>query len=203
MSDERPNDDIERYQGGSRRVQTTRDTDDRPTWSTNSGRSSSIDRQRPDVSAGTIAEQVAQSVTGKPVSAEGDSIAATLVGIPRIDLGEFVYEHQLDSDTDTANPRPVALFDIENTSTRPLRWNSSRTTFIGDDEYTYQPAHLSLDPSSLGPGCHTRQVQIEPGRRARMVTLVEQLPGGVEIAEVVHTLAFHGSESERLVFSVK
>jgi hypothetical protein len=36
-----------------------------------------------------------------------------------------------------------------------------------------------------------------------MVTLVEQLPGGVEIAEVVHTLAFHGSESERLVFSVK
>jgi len=37
----------------------------------------------------------------------------------------------------------------------------------------------------------------------RMVTLVEQLPAGVEITEVVHTVVFHGSGSERLVFSVK
>jgi hypothetical protein len=44
---------------------------------------------------------------------------------------------------------------------------------------------------------------VEPGRRARMVTLVEQLPAGVEITEVVHTVVFHGSGSERLVFSVK
>lgn len=202
MSNQRPNDDIERYRGGSRRVQS-RDSEDRPTRSSNgppvSNRGGS---GAPDTGGDTIAAQVANSVTGKPVSAEGDSIAATLVGIPRIDLGEFVYDHQLDGKADTRDPRPVALFDLENTSTRPVRWNSSRTKFIGNDEYSYQPAHLSLDPSQLGPGCHTRQVQVEPGRRARMVTLVEQLPPDVEVAEVVHTLALHGSESERLVFSV-
>lgn len=201
MSDGPQNDDIERYRGDSRRVQSDQDSENSLTRS-NLGRSNSGHSQQLDVSEGTVAAQVAQSASGKPVSAEGDSIAATLVGIPSIDLQEFVYDHQLD-DPDTTESRPIALFDLENTSARPIRWNSSRTKFIGDDKYSYQPAHLSLDPSSLGPGCHTRQVQIEPGRRARVMTLVEQLPPDVEIVEVVQTVAFHGSETERLVFTVE
>jgi len=152
-------------------------------------------------SADSLAEAVERSAA-RPSTAETRALTATLVGVPRIDLAEFVYDHQLGRDEE-GQTRPVALFDLENTGDRPLRWRDARTSFVGDDDYTYQPAHVSLDPTALGPGCHTRQVEIEPGRRARVVTLVEELPAGVEIAEVVHTLAYRRGEDQRLVFSVE
>lgn len=192
--DKRAGNDIERFRGRSGRVQSRRGE--------GRGGRPARDAPRQDGSS-TLAEEIARSTTGQPVSAQNDAISASLVGIPRVELEKLAYDHQLDGSRDAGETRPVALFDIENTGTRPLRWNASRTRFIGDDEYTYQPAHLSLDPKRLGPGCHTRQVRIEPGTRARMVTLVEQLPAGVEIAEVVHTLASGGLGSERLVFSIR
>lgn len=152
-------------------------------------------------SAESLADAVAQSA-GRPSTVETRGLTATLVGVPRVDLAEFVYDHQVDRAED-GQTRPVALFDLENTSDRPLRWRDARTTFVGDDEYTYQPAHVSLDPAALGPGCHTSQVEIEPGRRARLVTLVEELPRGVEVSEVVHTLTHRRGEDQRLVFSVE
>lgn len=151
--------------------------------------------------AGSLAEAVEQAAV-QPTTVERRGLTATLVGVPRVALAEFVYDHQLDR-TDEEQTRPVALFDLENTGDQPLRWRDARTSFVGSDDYTYRPAHVSLDPAQLGPGCHTRQVEIEPGRRARVVTLVEELPADVEVVEVVHTLAAGRGDDERLVFSVE
>jgi len=162
---------------------------------------SSADR-RPAGSADTLAAAVAQTATD-PTTVETDSVSATLVGVPRIDPREFVYAHQLDP-TREEHPRPVALFDLENRTDRLLRWRSACTKFIGTDEYTYQPARLSLEPEQLGPGCHTRQVELEPGSKARMITLVEALPRGVEVAKVVQTIPRRGAaQNERLAFAVE
>jgi len=153
-------------------------------------------------SADTLADTVAGSAT-RPTTVETDSLSATLIGVPRVDLAEFVYSHQLDP-TGPEEPRPVALFDVENRTEQRLRWRSARTKFIGTDEYTYQPAQLSLEPAQLGPGCHTRQIELEPKSKARMVTLVEQLPQGVEVAKVVQTIPRRGvAQNERLVFTVE
>ena len=147
-------------------------------------------------------QRLGDSVGGSPVTVESGAVRATLLGVTRVRLSEFVYAHQLGGDT-RSETRPVAMFDVENTSDRPVCWQSGRTTFIGDDDYTYGESTLSLDPSRLGPGCHTRRVEIEPGRRARVVTLVERLPDTVEVAEIVHTLAARDcGDTQRLVFSV-
>jgi len=197
MSDEeRRNGDIERY--NRRNLDSSNDrnhalspfSDDDSPHRPNSG-------EKPS----SIADAVSGSLSRTDaVTVESDSARATLVGIPTIDVEEFVYSHR----TDEGGTHPVALFDVENTTDSPLKWQTSRTQFVGDDEYTYQPARLTLDPSQLGPGCHTRQVELPPGRRARLVTLVEALPPGVEIAEVVHSLPSQSGLGgrERLVFSL-
>jgi hypothetical protein len=194
-------DDHERLPSGDDRDRRSA-RDDRPTTRGDEGlsarRGGRADRPQ---SADSLAEAVERSA-GRPSTVETRGLTATLVGVPRIDLAEFVYDHQLDP-AEEGRTRPVALFDLENTSERPLRWRDARTAFVGDDDYPYQPAHLSLDPAALGPGCHTRQVEIEPGRRARLVTLVEELPAGVEVSEVVHTHSTRRGEDQRLVFSVK
>ena len=173
--------------GGTRRPAT--DTDARP----QTGDSAPAD---------SLADAVAQTAS-RPTTVESESLSATLVGVPRIDLAEFVYAHQIDPTADQGS-RPVALFDLENQTDQRLRWRSARTKFLGTDEYTYQPAQLSLEPTQLGPGCHTRQVELEPGSKARMVTLVEQLPEGVEVAKVVQTIPRRGAaQNERLVFAVE
>jgi len=203
MSDGRGGDDRERLpvsddhdrrpvEDGQRDTRPTARTDDTP--ARGAGRA-----DRP--AAASLADAVAQSAS-RPSTVETRGLTATLVGVPRVDLAEFVYDHQLDPAED-GQTRPVALFDLENTGDRPLRWRDAKTTFVGDDDYTYQPAHVSLDPAALGPGCHTSRVEIDPGRRARLVTLVEELPRGVEVREVVHTLTHRGGENERLVFSVE
>lgn len=150
----------------------------------------------------TLADAVANVAT-RPKTVDTEAVTATLVGIPELELEEFVYAHQLPQ-AETNETRPVALFDLENNSTQPLRWRSARTKFIGSDQYTYQAAHLSLEPSQLGAGCHTRQVEIEPQSKARMVTMVERLPAGVEVSKIVQTIARRSpAENERLVFSLE
>lgn len=157
--------------------------------------------RRPSAEESSLADAVSGSLSRRDaVTVESTSTRTTLVGIPTVDVAEFVYSHHADE----TGQRPVALFDVENTSDRPLTWQSTRTQFVGDDAYTYQPSRLALDPSQLGPGCHTRQVEVPPGRKARVVTLVESLPRSVDIVEVVHTLPSRSGASgrERLVFSL-
>lgn len=132
---------------------------------------------------------LAESDRTTHITVDIPSVTATLIGLPRIRMQDYVYEHRLDDVHEPTETRTIALFDITNTSRHPLQWQSVRTKFIGDDKYTYQPANVSLDPSQLGPGCHTRQVKIEPGRKARVATLVEKLPRDVTISEVIHELA--------------
>jgi hypothetical protein len=191
MSDEeRRNGDIERYNRGQLDSSNDRER-----------ALSSDSPHRSDTTPSSISDAVSGSLSRRDaVTVESDSARATLVGIPTIDIEEFVYSHQADE----GGTHPVALFDVENTTDSPLKWQTSRTQFVGDDEYTYQPARLTLDPSQLGPGCHTRKVELPPGRRARVVTLVEALPPGVEIAEVVHSLPAQSGLGgrERLVFTL-
>lgn len=169
---------------------------------------SAVDRRSGTAPAngGDTRETLADAVAAEgrpPTSVRTDSISATLVGVPEIELKQFVYTHEL-PDAETEETRPAALFDLENRTDRPVRWRSARTKFVGDDGYTYGPAHVSLEPARLGPGCHTRQVEIEPLSKARMVTLVERLPEGVEVDRVVQTVARHGpADNERLVFPVE
>lgn len=139
---------------------------------------------------------------GQSVTVSTDSLSATLLGVPQIAVDEFVYRHQLDPHTD-GDTRSSALFDIENTSSRPIRWDHKKTSFVGTDGYTYRGAHLSLDPARLGPGCHTRSVGIEPGCRARVMTLVERLPQGVEVARVVHAVPSRRHPDQRLTFDLQ
>ena len=173
------------------------------------------------VSGGTIeSSQLGAEGLGRPAGGTGETaaavthqvrvetgtVAATLVGIPRVDLREVAYEHGIDRERleSGETDQPVALFDLHNTSGVPIQWTSSRTRFIGDDGYTYSPAQLSLDPSALGPGTHTRRVEIQPDRRARIATPVERVPAGVEIVEVVQTLPIRAgsTETEQLVFTI-
>jgi len=126
-------------------------------------------------------------LSGRSTAIETDTVSGTILAVPQVELGTVVYDYQLDADEGT-DRRPLVLFDLENTGQKPLRWNPGRTRFLGTDDYTYQSATLSLDPDQFGPGCHTRSVTIEPGRRARVVTLVEDLPDGVEIEGIVHRL---------------
>jgi len=130
---------------------------------------------------------LAEQRSGRSAAIETDAVSGTVLAVPKVELGTVVYDYQLDA-VDETDRRPLVLFDLENTGEEPLRWTPGRTRFLGTDDYTYQPSKLSLDPDQFGPGCHTRSVTIEPGRRARVVTLVEELPDGVEIQGLVHRL---------------
>ncbi len=101
--------------------------------------------------------------SGEPLTIETGAVTATLVGVPRVRIDDLVYAHHRKRIRE--HTRACALFDIENTSTEPIRWTSRRTKFIGTDGYTYRQAHVSLAPSELGPGCHPSGVEIDPGRR--------------------------------------
>lgn len=167
-----------------------------------SGRDSLSDRTESGASRARTVTDLAESLAGRNVTVDTESISATLIGVPRVDIHDFVYDHQLGVGHEPDETRSIAMFDLENTGQYPVTWRCTRTRFVGTDGYTYQPSQLSLDPSQLGPGCHTRQVEIDPNRRARVVTLVEQLPAGVEVAEVVHKLTTYG-DSQRLTFAVE
>ena len=168
----------------------------------NSSSQTKADQREQTGSGPSTINDVTESLSGRSVTDEASSISATLMGVPRVNVHDFVYDHQLGVEHDPDETRSIAMFDLENTGQYPVKWRSSRTRFIGTNGYTYQPSQLSLDPSRLGPGCHTRQVEIEPDRRARVVTLVEQLPAGVEVVEVVHKVSTYG-DSQRLTFSVE
>lgn len=138
---------------------------------------------------------------GEPLTIETGAVRATLVDVLQVRVDDLVYAHHRRRLGDPI--RACALFDVENTANVPIRWTSRRTKFIGSDSYTYNRARVSLDPSRLGPGCYPSQVDIEPGCRARVITPVEQLPGGVDVAKVVHTVTFRGRlGNQRLTYTL-
>ncbi|TQQ83524.1 hypothetical protein EGH24_01665 [Halonotius terrestris] len=144
-----------------------------------------------------------RSQSGPSLTIETDMLTATLVGVPKVSIADLVYAHQRDTVADAGAVRYCAMFDVENVSDAPIHWLSRRTTFIGSDGYTYEQAHVSLDSSELAPGCHTNQVVIEPRCRARVITPVEQLPQGVDIAKVVHTVPSNSDAgNQRLIYTL-
>ena len=138
---------------------------------------------------------------GDPLTIETGAVRATLVGVPEVRIDDLVYAHHRRRLGDSV--RPCALFDVENTGSVPINWTTRRTKFIGTDGYTYNRAHISLDPAQLGAGCYPSQVDIEPGCRARVITPVEQLPGSVDVAKVVQRVSFHGRiGTQRLTYTL-
>lgn len=143
-----------------------------------------------------------QSLAGEPLTIKTGAVTATLIGVPAVRIDDLVYEHQREQLGGTK--RQCALFDIENTGSDLINWTGRRTKFIGTDNYTYEAAHVSLDPSQLGPGCYPTQVEIEPGCRARVITPVEQLPSAVDVAKVIQTVAVRGRLGrQRLTFTLR
>ena len=144
-----------------------------------------------------------QSRSGPSMALDTDMLTVTLVGIPRISVADLVYTHDRKKISSTKSSRFCAMFVVENTSTSPVQWRSQRTKFIGSDGYTYDRSHVSLDPSALAPGCHTTQIEIEPKCRARVITPVETLPQGIDVAKVIHTVpANKNNPKQRLIFTL-
>lgn len=156
----------------------------------------------------TVADEAAvtnriQSRSGPSLTIETDMLTATLVGVPKVSVADLVYTHHRDAVAEPGAARYCAMFDVENTSDAPIHWLSRRTAFIGSDGYTYDRAHITLDSAELAPGCHTNQVVIEPRCRARVVAPVEQLPQGVDVAKVVHTVPANSDQpAHRLVYTL-
>lgn len=143
------------------------------------------------------------SRSGPSLTVETDMLTATLVGIPKVSILDFVYAHHRSTVVNAGATRFCAMFDVKNTSNVPIRWQSQRTKFIGDNSYTYGQSHVPLDSTTLAPGCHTKQITIEPNYRARIVTPAEQLPQGVDIKKVIHTVRSTTDEpKQRLVFTL-
>jgi len=150
--------------------------------------------------SGRVADRI-QVHAGKPLTIVTGIVTATLVGVPKVRIDDLVYAHQRKQISGAT--RACALFDIKNTSNVPIHWTSRQTKFIGSDSYTYKQAHFSLDPSQLGAGCYPRQVEIEPGCRARVITPVEHLPKGVDIENIIQKITPRGQPgSHRLTFSL-
>lgn len=185
------------------RKQTAEPTVETGTSESVEWRDISVDTDRAtetDAQSGSASDRI-QVLTGEPLTIETGDVTATLVGVPQAQIDDLIYAHQRNEIV--SSTYTCALFDVENTSNAPIHWISRRTKFIGSDGYTYKQANLSLNPSRLGAGCFSRQVKIEPGCRARIITLVEQLPPGVDVKKVIHTISPRGRlGNQRLAFSL-
>lgn len=147
-----------------------------------------------DISAESTRTEPASDVASRIRERSGDSLTietpdltVTLVGVPRIAVGDLLDDrHRGDIPADAT--RHCALFDIENTGEVPVHWLSRHTTFVGSDGTTYGTTDLPVDSAQLPPGCYTNHVGIEARNRARVMTPVETLPEGVGVEKVIHTL---------------
>jgi len=184
------------------RAETTGETDDGDSSSPVAWRDiseNSPDAEAEVVSDATVTDRI-RSQSGESLTIETDMLTATLVGVPKVSIADLVYNHQ-NTVAETEATRFCAMFDVENSSESPIQWRSARTTFVGSDDYTYERAHIGLDAASLAPGCHTNHVVVEPRCRARVVTPVEQLPQGVDVAKVIHTVSASATgPNQRLTF---
>ncbi|ERH01394.1 MAG: hypothetical protein J07HN6_00946 [Halonotius sp. J07HN6] len=141
--------------------------------------------------------------SGDSLTVEISNLTVTLVGVPRIAVGDLVDARHRSEDMEAEATRHCALFDIENTGDVPLHWLSRHTTFVGSDGNGYGTADLPLDSSQLPPGCHTNHIGIESRCRARVMTPVEALPEGVTIKKVIHTIAdARYAADQRLLFTL-
>jgi len=175
----------------------TRDSSESVTWQDLSAKTTLAE---PETTSDHLTDRI-QTQAGDPLTIETGAVRATLVGVPQVRVDDLVYAHH--RSRLGASTRACALFDIENTGQVPITWTSRRTKFIGTDSYTYKQAHVSLDPAQLGAGCYPSQVDIEPGSRARVITPVEQLPNGVDVAQVVHNVTFRGRlGTQRLTYTL-
>lgn len=141
--------------------------------------------------------------SGDSLTISISNLTVTLVGVPRIAVGDLVDAKHRRGDVEADATRHCALFDIENTGDVPFHWLSRHTRFVGSDGNSYGTADLPLDSSQLPPGCHTNHIGIESRSRARVMTPVEALPEGVNVRKVIHTIAdTRYAADQRLLFTL-
>jgi len=141
--------------------------------------------------------------SGDSLTISLSNLTVTLVGVPRIAVGDLVDAKHRRGDVEAEATRHCALFDIENTGDVPFHWLSRHTRFVGSDGNSYGTADLPLDSSQLPPGCHTNHIGIESRSRARVMTPVETLPEGATIEKVIHTIAdTRYAADQRLLFTL-
>ncbi len=174
------------------------DPSDSATWGDLSVQSNKVGNS--DAMKGRVTDRI-QTHSGDSLTIDTGDVKATLIGVPQVRIDDLVYTHhrrRLNSST-----RPCALFEVKNIGEVPVNWTSRQTKFIGSDGYTYKQSHISLDPSQIGPGCYSSQIEIEPGCRARIITPVEQLPPTVDVAQVIHRVGFRGQLArQRLTYTL-
>lgn len=157
------------------------------------------------------------------LSVNGKYLTVAVETLTKIDIsGGIVYASGSGADTfdkldafksfDDSGPyRYLVVFDVENTSDRLIAWETGDTKFHGTDGYTYTSSNHALNEHLLSARLNLNYAEIEAGRKAKVVTLVESMPEGVEVEEIVHTLDVFekgkvsgwAEEEERYVFNIQ
>lgn len=170
-------------------------------WHDLSAKSSTSELPSPTTEPATVSHATAtntpQSQPGVPLTIETDLLTATLVDLSKLSIADLTHSPHRDVGANSAAIRHCATIDVENTSDVPIHWLTRQTRFIGSDDHTYGQAHLPLTSTELAPGCHTTHVVIDPRCKARVITPIEQLPQGVEVTTVAHTLTLKGHTAPR------
>lgn len=132
----------------------------------------------PDEEAGTA--------FGTGLSVSGEILELTLTGfVHDLELARLVDDPLLSPDV----RRPVAFFELHNTSDRILPWRGrTQTSFIGDDGFMYDAASVVRPDADSLPGqwCGG-DVDVGPGRALKAIVVAQELPDEVTIGEIVYT----------------
>lgn len=124
--------------------------------------------------------------TGIGLELRGEYLNLRLVALVEdADLTEYVASHMLDED----EKRAVAFIVIENTSDRTVRWRGSQClSFVGNDGCAYGTAgeYCASDPK-LASDWTGSDVAVDPGAQLRTVVIADELPDGVDVAELEYT----------------
>ncbi|WP_436343106.1 J domain-containing protein [Natronorubrum sp. FCH18a] len=147
--------------------------------------------------------KVCRSKTGYELRADGDLLTVSLVA-----LTDNVLLSSLAGEINSNIRRPVAFFEVKNTSDKPLEWHGqANTTFIGDDGFMYEGSDIISPYATALPErwCAT-QVLLEPGRVLDAVVIAQNVPKEVSIKTVIYTqdlINEAAEDTERYLFDIK
>lgn len=123
-----------------------------------------------------------------------DEIAIDLVAFAeRADITDRVFED------DERVVRPVAFFEVHNTSSEVIRWDCGKgMEIVGSDKFRYSgdPDGLVIKTSDFPSTWEKGKQKLRPDVRARGVAFFEALPDGVSAEKLVYTQKLHeGTEA--------
>ncbi|MDF9745281.1 J domain-containing protein [Natrinema salsiterrestre] len=143
------------------------------------------------------------------LTVSGEYLTVTLAGLVHdVDLAALV-----DGPVTAATERTVAFFRIHNMSARSLSWQGkTNTSFIGDDGFLYEGSSIVAAHATDFPERWVgTDVELEPGRAVDGVVVAQEIPGDVDVEQVIYTQHVPHEESddggfadtERYIFDLK